>query len=174
MGYDVWNDLTENLDEDERLVFPEMYISNRQLYDSIRDVVYVVRDRDDPEGGYCWVKESSLGRILKNLDVDLLGKMLIVRLRLPWVDLIPTDWLISQEELDEHREYYDVLDVFLRVKHKEVDSIMTVFDKIEFEQNRNNYEVIEAQYLVSLKLSKETKAQLLGIDPNTIHTYMSE
>jgi hypothetical protein len=151
-----------------------MYINNRQIYDSIRDIVYIVRDRNDPEGGYCWVKESVLGQVLKEHDVDLLAKQLIVRLRLPWVDLVPTDWLVSQEELDKNREYYDVLDVVLRVKHKDVDGIMPLFNMAEFEKNRDNYEIIEAQYLVSLKLTKKNKAELLGIDPDTIHTYMSE
>ncbi len=174
MPSNVWNYLHCHLDEDERLVFPEMYIENRHIYDSIRDVVYLVRDRDNPDGGFCWVKELALGRVLKDLDVELLGKQLIVRLRLPWGEPVPGEWLISQEELDENREYYDVLDIFLKVKHKDLDGVMPMFDMIEFEQNRDNYEVIEARYLVAVKLSKDTKAELLGIDPDSVHTYMSE
>jgi hypothetical protein len=174
----LWDELHSYLDDDERIVFPEMYLENREIYDSIRDVVYLVKGRNgepsaDNRFPLDWVPEHYLPRLLKEQDVDILSKHLIVRLRLPW-EKVSHEWLISQEELDENREYYDIIDIFLRVKHKDMDSTTFVFDRLEFEQNRDNYEIIDAKYLVSLKLTKETRARLLGIDPDSIHTYMSE
>ncbi len=51
----MWEELNWYLDRDERLVSPETYLNNRQLYDDIRNVVYIVRDRKYPEAGLEWV-----------------------------------------------------------------------------------------------------------------------
>ncbi len=169
----MWEELNWYLDSDERLVSPEMYLENRQLYDNIRNVVYIVRDRQHPDPGLEWVKESHLGKLMKDQDVDLLTKVLIVRLRLPWKRL-PSEWLISQEELNAGREYYDILGTFLKVRRKDNPKEVPLFDVLEFETNRDKYEVMEVQYLVTLKLTAEAQARLLGIDPNTFSTYMQQ
>lgn len=169
----MWTELNWYLDDDERLVSPEIYLANRQLYDEIRNVVYIVRDRQYPESGLEWVKESALGRVMKNHDVDLLSKQLIVSLRLPW-NSKRIEWLCTQKELDENREYYEILDTFLRVRRKDNPKEVPLFDVLEFETNRDNYEVVEVRYLVGMKLNAETKARLLGIDPDSIHTYMQQ
>ena len=169
----MWEELNWYLDGDQRLVSPEMYLANRGLYDDILNVVYIVRDRQHPEAGLEWVKESRLGYLMKNHDVDLLAKQLIVNLRLPWTGA-RTEWLCSQEELNENREYYDILDTFLRVRRKDNPKEVPLFDVLEFEENRDKYEVMEVRYLVGMKLSVDTKARLLGIDPDSISTYMQQ
>lgn len=169
----MWEELNWYLDHDERLVSPETYLNNRQLYDDIRNVVYIVRDRKYPEAGLEWVKESHLGKLMKNQDVDLLSKQLIVSLRLPWKRL-PVEWLVSQDELDENREFYEILDTFLRVRRKDNPKEIPMFDVLEFEANRDNYEVVEVRYLVGLRFSAEGQARLLGIDPDSISTYMQQ
>lgn len=169
----IWDDLHSYLDDDERLVFPEMYLENRHLYDKIRGVVYLIRDRKYPSSGLEWVSELGLGKVMKNHDVDLLTKQLVVRLRLPW-NRVRGEWLISQEELDTDREYYEVLDTFLRVRHKDSPKEIPLLDVLEFEANRDDYEILEVQYLVGLRLTKETEARLLGIDPDSISTYMQQ
>lgn len=172
LGDNVWERLHYHLDGDERLVFPEMYLENRNVYDGIKGVVYLVRDRKGPED-IEWISESQIGKVLKNYDVDLIGKLLVVTVRLPWSEG-KFEWTVSQKELNENREWYDVLDIYLTVKHKDMDTNTFVFDKVEFESNRDNYEVIDVRYLVALKLNREEKARLLGIDPDSIHTYISE
>ncbi len=167
------DELNKSLNDDERLVFPEMYLENRQLYDDVRDVVYLIKERNHPESPLDWASESTLGGALKNYDIDLLAKLLIVRLRLPW-NKIRNEWLISQKELNENREYYEVLDIFLKVRRKDNPNEVPLFDVLEFETNRDNYEIVEAQYLVVLKHTAETQARLLGIDPDSINTYMQQ
>lgn len=170
----MWAELQGYLDDDERLVWPDMYLKNRRLYDSIRDVVYLVKERDHPGAHLQWVSELGLPRLLKyGSDVDIMAKLLIVRLLLPWRDL-KDEWLISQEELDNNREYYDIVDIFLRVRRKDNPKITPLFDVLEFEKHRDQFEVVEAKYLVALKMRPEERARLLGIDPDSIHTYMSE
>lgn len=169
----MWEELNWYLDGDQRLVSPEMYLNNRHLYDDILNIVYIVRTRNSPDSDLDWVKESQLGYLMKNQDVDLLSKQLIVSLRLPWKRM-PSEWLVSQEELDENREYLDVLDTFLRVRRKDNPKEVPLFDLLEFEENRDKYEVVEVRYLVGTKLTKRDKACLLGIDPDSISTYMQE
>lgn len=167
----MWEKLNWYLDDDQRLVSPEMYLNNRHLYDDILNVVYIIRDRQYPKARLEWVKEANLGNVMKNHDFDLLSKQLIVSLRLPWKRL-PSEWLVSQKELDENREYFDILDTFLKVRRKDNPKEVPLFDVLEFEENRDKYEVVEVRYLVTMKLSKTGKARLLGIDPDSISTYM--
>ena len=169
----MWNDLHSYLDDDERLVWPDMYLKNRHLYDDVRGVVYLIRDRKFPDSGLEWVSEWGLGRALKNDDIDLLAKQLVVRLRLPW-NKVQQEWLISQEELNEDREYYEVLDTFLRVRHKDSTKEIPLFDTLDFETHRDDYEVMEVRYLVGRRYNKATQARLLGIDPDSITTYMQQ
>jgi hypothetical protein len=169
----MWNELNSYLDDDERLVYPDMYLKNRHLYDKIREVVYLIKQRDHPEARLQWVSELALPKALKEYDVDMLAKQLIVRLRLPW-NKVRREWLCSQKELDANREHYQVLDIFLRVRRKDNSEERPMFDLLEFETNRDNYDIVEVQYLVGLKLTAETKARLLGIDPDSISTYMQQ
>ena len=169
----MWNELNGYLDDDERLVFPDMYIKNRHLYDKIQNVVYLIKQREHPEARLQWVSELALPRALRNGDFDMLAQQLIVRLRYPWNE-IRSEWLCSQKELDANREYYEVLDIFLRVQRKDNPEEVPLFNVLEFETNRDDYEVVEARYLVTLKLAAETQARLLGIDPDGISTYMQQ
>lgn len=169
----MWAELNSHLDDDERLVWPEMYLENRHLYDGVRDVVYLIKQRNHPEARLQWVSELGLPKALKNYDFDLLAKQLIVRLRLPW-NKVKREWLCSQEELDSNRKYYDVLDIFLKVRRKDNPEETPMFDSLEFETHREAYEIVEVRYLVSLKFTAETKSRLLGIDPDSISTYMQQ
>ena len=169
----IWDELNQYIDDDERLVWPEMYLENRHLYDSIRRVVYIVKQRNVPNARAEWVKELDLPHILKNYDVDVVAKQLIVRLRLPW-NKVKKEWLCDQEEFESNREYYDVLDIFLKVRRKDNPDEMPTFGDLEFERNRDDYDIVDVRYLVSLKFSAETKARLLGIDPDDVHTYMEK
>ena len=170
----AWFELNNLLDDDQRLVYPEMYLENRHLYDGVREIVYLIKSRDDPEAPLDWVSELALPKVLKNgPDIDILAKQLVVRLRLPWTR-VRSEWLISQEELDANREYYDVLDTFVRVLRTDDSKEVPLFDVLDFEAHRDDYELVEVQYLVAVKRSKEDTARLLGIDPDSIHTYMQQ
>lgn len=167
---DMWTELNWYLDTDERLVYPEAYLENRHLYSGIRSVVYLVRDRKFPDSGIEWVSESRLGDVMLNQDVDLLAKQLIVRIRLPW-HKVPNEWLISQEELTNYPDDYDVIDTLVTVRRDDLREI-PVFDVFDFETNRDDYEVVKVEYLVSPKLSTAGRSALLGVDPDSIQTYM--
>lgn len=169
----MWAELDSYLDDDERAIWPEMYLENRHLYDGVRDVVYLIKQRNHPEARLQWVSELALPKALKNHDVDMLAKQVIVRLRLPW-NKVKNEWLCDQEELDSNREYYDVLDIFLKVRRKDNPEEVPMFNVLEFETNREAYEIVEARYLVGLKFTAETKSRLLGIDPDSISTYMQQ
>ena len=169
----MWDELNSYLDTDERLVWPDMYLENRNIYDGVRDVVYLIKQRNHPEARLQWVTELALPKALKDGDFDMLAKQLIVRIRLPW-NKVKHEWLCDQEELDSNREYYDILDIFLKVRRKDNPEEAPMFDMLEFERNRDLYEIVEARYLVTLKFSAETQGRLLGIDPDSITTYMQQ
>ena len=166
-----WEKLVVGLDDDERIIFPEMYEKSRRLYDKLIGVAYLVRSKENPEAGLDWVWQNSLSRI-KN-EVDVLAKQYVVRIRLPWNE-VRTEWLCSQEELDEHREDYEVIDVYLKVRLKDDPNSLPIMDPLEFESNRDKYDVVEARYLVAWKLNPEEQARFLGIDMDTFHTVISE
>ena len=173
MGKTLWDKLTAELDEDERIVYPEMYIKNPRLYDRINGIAYLVKDRNDPKAELTWVWEGTLERVTKSVDVEIIAKQLIVRIRLPWNE-VNFEWMISQVELDEHRDDYTVIDVFLKIRDKErPNDVQIVVDPLDFESNRSRYEVVEVRYLVCWKPSPGVEQRLLNINPKSIHTVIS-
>lgn len=173
MNKDVWSTLTAGLDEDERLIWPQMYLRNRRLYDDIRGVAYLIKDIGHPEGSLDWVWADRLDKFLERDDVMILSKLLVVRLRLPWNE-VKYEWMISQEELNQYRKYFKVVDVFLRIREKSRPDTVVLADPLEFEMNRDKYEVIEIRYLVAPKRPPETEERFLGIDPDSFSTYMQQ
>jgi hypothetical protein len=173
MKKNVWSALTVGLDDDERLIWPQMYLQNRGMYDYIRGVAYLIKDIGHPEASLDWVWADQLHKILKRDDMRVLSKMLIVRLRLPW-NKLKYEWMISQEELNQYRKYFTVVDVFLRIREKSRPNKVVLADPLEFEMNRDKYEVIEIRYLVAPKYPPETEERFLGINPNAFSTYMQQ
>lgn len=173
----MWKYLEDGLDGDERVIFPEMYTENRRMYDKICGIAYLVKDRDHPEGGVDWVWEKSMSRVMKRGRIEVLAKLLVVRLRMrvPWYpDDTETEFLVSKDELDEHREEYQVLDVYLRIAEKDNPDAPAIVDPLEFEINRDRYEVLETRYLVTWKANKEEEERLLNIDPGNWHSVMEK
>lgn len=173
MTKSLWDTLTAELDEDERIVYPEMYIKNPKLYDKINGIAYLVKERNNPKAQLTWVWENTLERISKSEDVEVIAKQLVVRIRLPWNE-VNFEWTVSQAELDENRDEYTVIDVFLKVRDKEhPNDVRVVVNTLDFESNRDKYEVVEIRYLVCWKPSPGTEQRLLGINPKSIHTVIS-
>lgn len=173
MKMDVWSRMLVDLDDDERLIWPRMYFQNRQLYAEVCDVVYIVRSRKYPENGITLAEGGAPKRYHKSDDLEMVAKMFVVRLRLPWGDL-NHEWMIDQEELHAHREDFNIIEVFLRVRKKHDHTKVILVEPLEFESNRDKYEVLEVRYLVAWKTSLEKTAHQLDIDPNTIHTWMQQ
>jgi hypothetical protein len=160
-----------------------MYFQNRQLYDSIRGIAYLVQSVTCPEKGINWIWETAPKRFEAPPDLEMLAKLYVVRLRLPWGDL-RNEWLISKEELHAHSDDFQVIDVFLRVRAKDSNTEMALIDPLEFETNRDKYEVLEARYLVAWKSSleddkkpywnSESRVRALDIDPDSFTTWMQQ
>lgn len=184
MRKDGWSEMMASLDDDERLVWPRMYFQNRHLYDAIRGVAYIVKDLNHSDAGLDWVWANHLDKLLRQKDVLVLAKQFVVRLRLPWNEL-KYEWLISQKELHGHREDYQVIDVFLRVRVKDNHTEVVLIDPLEFEINRDKYDVLEVRYLVAWKFGMNpdekpywnsechTRA-LLDINPDSFTTWMQQ
>ena len=82
MKKNIWSQITEHLNDDERLVWPRMYFENRQLYDQVKGVVYIVRYVNETTGEiyFDWVKSdhdfrrqdpSAPGRVCPKCPVDI-------------------------------------------------------------------------------------------------------
>ncbi|MCK5602214.1 hypothetical protein KAR91_10105 [Candidatus Pacearchaeota archaeon] len=176
MMKNIWAQVTEHLDDDERLVWPRMYFENRKLYDQVRAVVYIIRYAHPTTGEiyYDWVKPDS-----SKLDDgdEIIARVLLVRLALPWNTAHFMD-TITQEELEEFRGEYDVLDVFVRVVDKTTGTPFTFVSLLKFQANRDLYEVVETRFLVSLKYSNEAIKEYMGylpvIAPHRVHTWMEK
>ena len=161
------------LDSDERLIFPHLYLDNKRMYDQISGVAYLIKE-DHPDAELDWVWESGLERLRNNgCGINVLAKVLIVRIRLPW-NSVRYEWLCSQQELDDSREDFCVIDIFIKARDKENPSKVILADPLEFEKNRDRFEVVEVRYLVAWKDTRRYSRQLLTIDPERIHTYMQQ
>lgn len=160
----LYSRICVGLDDDHRIVFPEMYIEHPDLYDQIVGIAYLVRGVN-PEDRLDWIWEGAVEKLRSRYpDVQILAKQLIVRLRLPW-NKVDTEWTCSREELDGVREDVDILDVFVFVEDKQDPGKRKLVEPIEFEENRDRYNVLEIRYSVRWKMSKEQEEKLLEIDP---------
>ena len=174
MMRNIWAQVTAHLEDDERLVWPRMYFENRPLYDQVRSVVYIVRYVHPKSGEvyFDWVKSKHT-----QPKDDIIARVLLVRLALPWNTAHFMD-TITQEELEEFRDSYDVLDVFVRVKDKTTGTPFMFVSLLKFQANRDLYEVVETRFLVSLKYSNEAIKEYMGylpvIAPHRVHTWMEK
>lgn len=167
----MWHRLQESLDDDERIVFPWMYAENRDLYDKILGVAYLVRE-NKPGAEMDWVWESSLSRVAERMDITILAKQLVVRLRLPWHD-VNYEWLVTKGELEEHRKDLQVMDVFLKA-HDKRTNLVGLINPLEYEEDPERFTVVEARYLVTWKVAPESEEKLLSIDPNLVELTLGE
>lgn len=139
---DLWNRLMVGLDDDQMIVFPEIYLNNRDLYDKICGIAYLITT----DSGLDWVWEKGLERALNN-GATLEDKVYIVRVRLPWNEP-EGEWWVSREELDANYEELEVLEVRIRAVPKDKPHKIKRLEPLEFELNRDHWTVIDAQYLV--------------------------
>ena len=167
MSKHLWDKLVVGLDEDERIVFPQMYLDHKNLYDKICGIGYLI----GTPNGLDWVWQNGLDRVQENSDCEVLRKVFIVRLRLPW-NQTRDEWLIDQDELNAHREEYEVLEVYIRAAPKNDSTIVKMLDPLEFEMDRDAYTILEAKYFVCWKQEPEDIKQLLDI--GSYHTVISK
>jgi hypothetical protein len=163
----VWSKIAATLEDDERMIWPDMYFENRKMYDMICGTVYLVRDK---HGEIDWIQEGHVDEYLREHD-RILAEMLIVRLRLPW-NKLHYEWLIDQEELFSHHEDFEVIEVFLRVREKETGYQYVMVDPLEYEMYPDKYDVLETRYLVAWRYDEGLKkcSYGRGIDPDSVTT----
>jgi len=175
-----WGRLNETIDDDLRLIYPDMYLENEELFDKIMAVGYLIRDLSHPDGGLDWISSHNINKILlENPRIAVLSKLLVVRLRLPWNDT-NTEWLVSEQELNEHEEEYEVLAIFLRIQRKGTNEKVKWLrqeDKQYFDEHRDEFIIVEKRYSVRWKWSEEEISRLLNDSPvnkNDVHTYLAQ
>ena len=184
MDTGLWERLQVGLDADERLVTPRMYVENPDLYDKICGEAYLIRGVE-PNAQMDWVWASSLDRVQERLVVDILQKILIVRIRLPW-NSVNYEWMVSEAELAEHREDLEVLEVYIRAKDLR-SNLVSLVEPGEFHSNRDRYRVEDIRYLVAWKTTAgEPREDLevledykcgwdeVGIDPDCVYLALGE
>lgn len=130
------------LDKDQRIVFPEIYLDNKDMYDKICGIAYLIYSDD----GLDWVWEAGLERV-RNAGAEVLTKVYVVRIRLPW-NAAEGDWWVDHEELNSNREEYEILEVQIRATPKNKPYEVKIMEPLEFEMNREEYIVVDAKYLV--------------------------
>jgi hypothetical protein len=154
---DFWDRLMVGLDDDERIVSPEIYLDNKDLYDKICGIAYLI----GTPNGIDWVWERGLNRARQN-GWTILKKVLIVRVRLPWNEPY-NEWWIDHEELNAHRNEYEILEVQIRATPKDSPHEIKIMEPLEFEMNRENYVVVDAKYMVRWRFEPEEIKQIKKI-----------
>jgi len=157
------------LDPDERLIMPEDYIDNWTMYDQVCGSGWFIKDENasDPEAiDFVW--ESDLRRMKRSgQDMDkitVIDKVMVVRIRVPW-NRVNTEWTISAAQLKEERGDVEVLDVCVRARRKDQPNSEPVLmlsntARRAYEAAPEEYEVTEKNYLVTWKMSPETRMWL--------------
>lgn len=181
MDRSAWDRFNLGLDDDQRIIYPEMYKKNRSLYADVCGVVYLVRSRSYPDHGVMWVNSNSLDRLLDRdrdyEDVEILDRLLLVRLRLPWTRS-RFEWSMSQSELDDFRDDVEITEIYLKVRRKSDGVVKTIVNKLDFERNRDQYEVLEKRYIIIWKPTPsepfDKRVESLGIDPDSVHKWLSQ
>lgn len=173
MKRNMWEEASISLDDDERIVFPELYAENRDAFDKIVGVAYLVQDKRNPESHIEWMWEGAFNKHKDEEHILVLKKVLIVRLRPPW-HKIDDSWLISREEYYAQRRYLRVLDVYLRVQDNEKPWIIELIDADELRLNPGKWNLLELRYLVALRIPPMIEKEFPIINRNNIHTWMRE
>jgi hypothetical protein len=150
---------------------PEDYRDNWMLYDQVCGTGWLIKDENaaDPDNvDFAW--DSDLRRMNKNgHDMDkitILDRVMVVRVRLPWNE-VNTEWLISDAEMEEFEEDLEILEVYIRARRKNKPSSKAMLmispkDRRAYEAAPNEYEITEKKYLVTFKMSPETRMWLRG------------
>lgn len=132
------------LDDDQRILFPEHY--TQDVYDKICGVAYLVRGRHE-NSPLDWVWETGLQRLVSAGEVEILKKVYIVRIRLPWNE-VPHEWMLSKEEFLSQYEDLEVLDMFFLVSCADGTKKMAKYADILEDPS---LKILEQKYLVTWK-----------------------
>jgi len=157
------------LDLDERLVWPDMYLANRNLYDEIRGVAYIIRNTNYPDSQWQWIYSHKLSRLLESDEacaIEIIARQFVCRIRLPWNEM-RFERLMSEEDYNEWRDVLDVIGLQLLVWDKEKMRERYIFDMSEFHRNRDRFIVRQRRYLVVWKATPERLAAV-DVDPDII------
>lgn len=172
MGKSLWDHLTVSLDDDQRLVFPEMYEEHKHMYSELCEVVHLMMG--PKYGEFDIVRDNEVGRVQRRFDgqlVDILT-LYVVRIRLPWNG--PYEIVLSEEEYMENPDRYHILDVYISVSPKDGSGeIRTAINKREFETNRDNYDLLEVRYSVGIRGWQEKNIEQI-VPRDRIHAFVSE
>ncbi len=168
MAENIWETMNLSLDDDERIVFPEMLSENREMFDKITGVAYFVSDKK--HGGLEWVWENSSREIPDT--VKILTKVYVVRLR-PNPKEPKDEWFTSREEYEEHRDYLRILDIYGLVREIDNPNVVKTINTADLHKEKGKYELLETKYLVCLRIPPIVEENL-KIHPNTVHTWMSK
>jgi len=157
------------LDPDERLIMPEDYRDNWMMYDQVCGTGWLIKDENaaDPDAiDFAW--DSDLRRMDKcGHDMDkiaVIDKVMVVRVRLPW-NRVDGECLISDAEMVEFEEDLEILEVYIRARRKDKPNskaklMISPKSRRAYEAAPDEYDIVEMKYLVTFKMSPETRMWL--------------
>jgi len=130
------------LDDDEQIIFPEMYKQNPELYLKVRGVVYMIQNIKT--GTVDWVRADS--RWVFNPEKDIiLRRMLWVTVRTSPEE---NGFLIAKEEYMKDPSIYVILDVVLTCVHKSL-GIGRRLDMASYQKLIHEYDLIDTSFFVT-------------------------
>lgn len=142
----IYDQVHKFLDEDERLIYPEAYEKNKELYDLVRGYVYLVLNKTGNKHTYDWAWESALSRLLKQPNFVVLKKLVLVRVRDPKLN---RGWIISSDEYKENPNAYTVLDRFVvAVNDTEKPQRIVQLPVDDYHAVAYEYDILDTCYLV--------------------------
>lgn len=148
-GASLYKRVTAGLDSDERVIFPHTWKANRELYDRFIGRAYLVKQRNHPDAEIDWVWERNLESVMRRVDLELITQVYIVRVRLPWNE-VRDEWLVDVHELRELGAGIEVIDTYIQAINLDTGKLCRPA-KLEFEEHREKYKVVEVLYLVGWK-----------------------
>jgi hypothetical protein len=158
------------LEPEERLIMPEDFVENWEMYDQVCGWGWLIKDRnaEDPEAiDFAW--DSDLRRMEKSgkdiSKITVIDKVMIVRVRTPW-NSVNTEWLATEVDMEENGEDLEILEIYIRARKKNEPNsrpkmLVSHKNRRAYEAAPEEYEVTEKKYLVAYKTSPESRMKLL-------------
>lgn len=150
-----WEDLIEELSEEERLITPDIYDKNPRMFDEILSVGWLIAFLGGDGYGMTFSSDKALSKTLEYLEtscveIHKIQQLYFVRLAIPWNNPVD-DFFISSEELDQYRKTHDIISVYVRVVGKDYPYIGKTMPIEGYGPWKDDWDIIEYRYLVRQK-----------------------
>jgi hypothetical protein len=163
---DFFDQLTKQLEPDERVIFKSMYLDKPWMYGRVRGLMYILQ-YNDPETGESildCVDDKWLGYAMNRYpECVVVSEMLLVETRDKFPDGLEGE-LLSSDAYQEYRDECTVLDVYVLVVSRHPPYYTKSLSVDAYQRSRLEYEVLDVGYIVAPHSPKKVEEIYYGYE----------